>query len=120
MQCEHSDPSEASCGYRPKISRCVSASHKLALIFADTLQDLDTSISDLATKFMKTDVKNLEDELAHHDLQSRFDIQATAKLTKWETLVRSLQHHIPFTNKLQPAGTHRAVCNKQGLQPSCL
>ncbi|KAF3034625.1 hypothetical protein E8E12_006678 [Didymella heteroderae] len=61
--------------------------------------DLDTSISDLATKFMKTDVKNLEDELAHHDLQSRFDIQATAKLTKWETL---------------PAGTHRAVCNKQG------
>ncbi|KAJ4381797.1 hypothetical protein N0V86_003162 [Didymella sp. IMI 355093] len=61
--------------------------------------DLDARISNLATKFIKTDIKHLEDELAHHDLQTRFDVQATAKLKKWEML---------------PAGTHKAVCNKQG------
>ena len=66
----------------------------------DTMQDLDTSISDLATKFMKTDIKNLEDELAHHELQSRFDAKATAKLHEWEKLVCSLLQSAFLTNSL--------------------
>ena len=53
----------------------------------DWYQDLETKVNRQATKFVKTDIKRLEDELADHDLQSRFDVQATSKLTEWEKLV---------------------------------
>lgn len=74
--------------------------YKLLLIFTDTIQDLDASIRDLATQFVKTDIKSLEDELAHRNLQSRFDTRATSQLRIWKKLVRSLQQNALFANKL--------------------
>ncbi|KAJ4361430.1 hypothetical protein N0V95_001847 [Ascochyta clinopodiicola] len=63
-------------------------------------EDLDIRINELISKFIKTDIKRLEDELADHDLQSRFDAQATLKLTRWESL---------------NAATHKAICSKKGV-----
>ena len=73
-------------------------------------------MSNLITKFTNTDIKHLEEELADHALQNRFDTQATAKLTKWEELVSFLTESFNCftTNDIQNAATHRAVCAKKG------
>jgi hypothetical protein len=55
--------------------------------FINVLQDLDSRVNELIVKFEKNDIKRLEVELADHTLQSRFDAQANAKLTQWESLV---------------------------------
>lgn len=59
----------------------------IARRIANWYQDIDTKVDKQVTKFVKTDLKRLEDELADHDLQSKFDAQATSKLTQWEKLV---------------------------------
>lgn len=41
----------------------------------------------LTKKFRTTDIKSLYDALAHHSLQSKFDIHANKNLTIWESLV---------------------------------
>lgn len=69
----------------------------------------------LIIKFVKIDIKRLEDDLADHALQSKFDIQAKSKLTKWEELVSEQTHHHLMTNLGQAAATHKALCTKYGM-----
>lgn len=69
-----------------KSRRVSSTTTMCTQAFTNVLQKLDSKINKLITKFVKTDVKRLEDELADHALQSRFDAQANQRLTKWENL----------------------------------
>jgi hypothetical protein len=70
----------------------------LSLHCANMFQDLDSKIDVLTTKFIDTDIKALEDELADRPVQTRFDKNAMKCLNKWENLVcRSLMRICELT-----------------------
>ncbi|KAH7083176.1 hypothetical protein BKA63DRAFT_584450 [Paraphoma chrysanthemicola] len=72
----------------------------LTAIVRKARDDVGVKIRRLAGKFIKTDIKLLEDELADHAVQTRFDKHAIKCLEKWESL---------------NAATHRAVIRKEGV-----
>ncbi|KAH3960319.1 hypothetical protein HBH52_237480 [Parastagonospora nodorum] len=72
----------------------------LTAVVSDSRGNISTKIDALATAFKTTDIKAIEDELADHTVQTRFDKHAIRCLNKWENL---------------NAATHRAVMNKKGV-----
>jgi hypothetical protein len=60
----------------------------LTAIVRRTRKALSLNIEELKKKFCDTAIKALEDELAGHEVQTRFDKHALKCLAKWESLVR--------------------------------
>ncbi|KAH7093109.1 hypothetical protein FB567DRAFT_609442 [Paraphoma chrysanthemicola] len=59
----------------------------LTAIVRKAREDVARKIHRLADKFIETDIKSLEEELADHAVQTRFDKHAIKCLEKWESLV---------------------------------
>jgi hypothetical protein len=73
----------------------------------------------LAAQFRNSDIKTLEDELADHSLQTRFDKHAMKCLSSWKIWYVELHQALRFqTNLTKKPATHRAIVNKKGMTPS--